>query len=259
MNIKKISFWVLILFLLIALLSPFLSSYDITNFSFDSLLSPSKYHLLGTDDMGHDLFTLLLNGFRITIFITLISGFLSTFLGSLLAVFAAHYGGFVDKVILRISDMFLMIPEIIIILFFATFSEPSLQNTLYAIVFFSWGKVFRIVRGKLMSVIEKDKIKYTLLLKGNIVDLFKKLWREIKPILTTMFILQCNKAAVYETTLSYFGIGNPLIMTWGKMLKNAMNYGGIFYDGVYFWYLLPPILCLSIFIISLSLLTFDES
>lgn len=258
MSLKRISFWILVIFLLIAIFSPIISPYEVTDFSFDPLLSPSIKHLLGTGEMGHDLYTLLLYGFRVTITISLVSGFFSTVFGSLLAIIAVYYKGFLDKVILRISDMFLMIPEIIVILFFATFAKPSLENTLYAIVFFSWGRVFRIVRSKLISVIGKNKVKYTLLLKGNVFDIFKKLWYDIKPILATMFILQCSKAAVYETTLSYFGIGDPLIKTWGKMIKTAMNYEGIFYDGVYIWYLLPPVFCICIFIISLSCLTFEE-
>jgi ABC-type dipeptide/oligopeptide/nickel transport system permease subunit len=63
---------------------------------------------------------------------------------------------------------------------------------------------------------------------------------------------------MYETTLSFFGIGDPLSKTWGKLIKAAMNYENLFYDDVIIWYLIPAILCVFIYVLSLSLLTFEE-
>lgn len=258
MKSKKKAIIVLMLFIIMAIFSDKIAPYSTDDFSFEVLLKPSYEHILGTDEMGHDLFSLVMNGFRVTISIALISAIFSTLIGSLLALISTVMGGIVDKILVRICDVFIMIPEIIIILFFAAFAKPSLLNTLYAIIFFSWGKVFRILRAKILAVKEKSKVKYTLLMKGNVIDISKKLWYDIRGTVVTMFILQCSKAAVYETTLSYFGIGDPIVKTWGKVIKSAMNFEGIFYDGVYMWYLIPPILCLIVFIVSLAFLTFDK-
>jgi peptide/nickel transport system permease protein len=232
--------------------------FSIDDFSSEILQTPSFEHILGTDEMGHDLFSLLLNGFKMSILISIISGILSTAIGVILSFVSCYYKGIIDTSICHIANLFIIIPEIIIVMFFAIFASPTMINTILAIVFFSWTKVFKMVRSKLMGYMDKNKVKYTFLIKGNIFDIFKKLYYDIYPVVITSFILQCNKAVMYETTLSFFGIGDPLSKTWGKLIKSAMDYENLFYDNVIFWYLFPPVICVLIYILSLSLLTFDE-
>jgi len=255
---KKIFSIILLFYIFIAIISNFIMPYPIDDFSNEILETPSLQHVLGTDEMGHDLFSLLLNGFKMSIFISIISGILSTAIGVILSFISCYYKGKIDATICHISNLFIIIPEIIIIMFFAIFASPNMINTILAIVFFSWSKVFKMVRSKLLGYMDKNKVKYTLLIKGNIFDIFKKLYYDIYPVVITSFILQCNKAVMYETTLSFFGIGDPLSKTWGKLIKSAMNYENLFYDKVIFWYLLPPVICVFIYILSLSLLTFEE-
>ena len=255
---KKICSIILLFYIFIAIISNFIMPYSIDDFSNEILEPPSLQHVLGTDEMGHDLFSLLLNGFKISILISIISGILSTAIGVILSFISCYYKGKIDSTLCHISNLFIIIPEIIIIMFFAIFASPNMINTILAIVFFSWSKVFKMVRSKLLGYMDKNKVKYTLLIKGNIFDIFKKLYYDMYPVVITSFILQCNKAVMYETTLSFFGIGDPLSKTWGKLIKSAMNYENLFYDNVIFWYLLPPVICVFIYILSLSLLTFEE-
>lgn len=255
---RKISLIILLIYISIAALSSFIMPYETEDFSHEIMLSPSREHILGTDEMGHDLFSLLINGFRTSIFISLISGVLSTSIGVVLAFISCYYKGKIDSLMLHIASLMLIVPEIIIIMFFAIFSKPSTLNTVMAIAFFSWSKAYKIIRSKLMGNMEKNKVKYTLLIKGNMVDLLKKLYHDMYPVIITNLILQCNKAITYETTMSYFGIGNPFSKTWGKLIKSAMAYENLFYDDVFLWYLLPPIACVFIYVLSLSLLTIEE-
>lgn len=255
---KKISMIILVLYLLIAVFGNFIMPYSIDNISFDALLRPSATHLLGTDEMGHDIFSLLINGFRISIFVALISGFFSTAIGVFLATVSVYYRGWVDEVLVYISNLFIIVPEIIIIMFVAVFAKPTMSSTIIAIIFFSWSKVYKIVRAKLLAYMDKSKVRYTLLIKGSIIDVYSKLRYDLYPIIITNFILQCNKAIMYETTLSYFGVGDPLSKTWGKLIKSAMNYENLFYDDVIYWYLLPPVFCVFVFILALSLLATRE-
>lgn len=255
---KKFAVCILIIMTFIGIFCPLIVPYDVNDFSFTPLTTPNSKHFLGTDEMGHDIFSMLLFGFRITLFIALTSSVLSTFIGTLLGVVAAYYKGFVERVIMRLTELFIIIPEIVIILFFAAFSKPKVENTVLAIAFFSWSKVCRIVKSKAEVAIEKDIIKYTILLKGGIRDIIRKMWVDIYPAVSSMFILQCSKAAVYESTLSYFGIGDPLLKTWGRLIKSALNCENVFQDGVYLWYLMPPVICLCIFVITIAFLTFED-
>lgn len=258
MTIKnKILINILIMMFLIAVFYPILTPYDENDFSFSPMLSPSKTHWLGTDEMGRDIYSMVLSGFRATIFIAVISAVLSTILGTVFGVVAGYYKGWVDELILTFTEFFIIIPEIVIILFFAVFSKPKVINTIIAITFFSWSKVCRIVRSKAMVAMEREKVKYTILLKGNLIDIIEKVWPEIRPTVSTMFILQTSKAAVYESTLSFLGVGDPVLKSWGRIIKSALSYEGIFVDGVYKWYLLPPIVCLCVFVVTISLLTYE--
>lgn len=257
-SFRKISITIIIIMIITGVFYPLMSPYNADDFSFDALIKPSFTHLLGTDEMGHDILSMLLVGFRVTIGISIISALISTIIGTILGVTCAYFKGFVDTFVIKTTELFIIIPEIVILMFFAAFSVPSVFNTIAAISFFSWSKVCRIVRANAIIAIEKDNIKYTLLLKGRLNDIIRKLWREIYPIVSTMFVMQCSKAAIYESTLSFFGIGDPLTKSWGRIIKSAMNYEGVFTDKTYVYYLMPPILCICIFVVVLSHIAFEN-
>lgn len=256
---KKICLVTIAVYIAIAAFGNLIMPYSVEDFGFEPLIRPEAAHLLGTDEMGHDIFSLLIYGFRTSIFIAFASGILSTAIGISFAFLASRYRGRIEMVVSGIVNSFLIIPEIILIMFFAVFASPSTQNTVMAIVFFSWTKVYKIVFAKMVGYVSKDKVLYTLLLKGNLTDVFKKLFHDCYPVIITSFILQCNKAIMYETTLSYFGVGNPLSKTWGKLIKAAMSYDNLFYDDVALWYLLPPIMCVFGFVLCISLLSVKEN
>ncbi len=255
---KKASIIILILFLLVAVFSNLLMPYSQEDISHPRLLEPSLSYLLGTDEIGHDIFSLLIYGFRITIFTAIISGFFTTLIGVSLAYIAAYYGRAVETIISETANLFVIIPEIVMIMFFSSLARPKIIYTIMAIVFFSWPKVYKIALFKVMNYMEKSKLKYTLLIKGNWLDVLKKLLPDILPVMSTFFVLQCNKAVMYEASLSFFGIGDPLKKTWGKLIRAALDYDELYYDSTFLWYLVPPVLCLVLFVISLTLLSSEN-
>lgn len=255
---KKISTIILITFLFVAVFSNLLMPYSHEDISHPRLLEPSLNYLLGTDEIGHDIFSLLIYGFRITIFTAIISGFFTTLIGTSLAYIAAYYGRTIKTIISEIANLFVIIPEIVMIMFFSSLARPKLIYTIMAIVFFSWSKVYKIALFKIMNYMEKSKVKYTLLIRGNWLDVLRKLFPDILPVVSTFFVLQCNKAVMYEASLSFFGIGDPLKKTWGKLIRAALDYDELYYDSTFLWYLVPPVLCLILFVISLTLLSSEN-
>ena len=255
---KKICLLILSLYVLVAIFAPSIMHYEVTDFSHPSLLPPDRTYWLGTDEMGHDMFSLLINGFRLTVALALISGFLSTLLGTLLAFCAAYLGKNVDEIITVIANIFIIVPEMVVIMFVAVFAEPTMLNTVLVIVFFSWPRVYKIIRGKLVDSMNSSKVQYTIMMRGNVFDVVRKLLPDVLPAVTSFFILQCNKGVMYETTLSFFGVGDPLAKTWGKLINSAMNYEDLYYDTVFTWYLIPPILTVVVFVICLALLVTEE-
>lgn len=251
---RRICLGILLFYLLIAFAAPFVMPYAATDFSHPSLLPPGAEHLLGTDEMGHDIFSLLLNGFRVSVTLALASGALSTLLGALLAFAACYLGRAADGLLTAFANLFLIVPELAVIMFVAVFAAPTLGNTILVIVSFSWPRVFKILRGRIKDCMSGSRVQYTLMMKGSVCDVARKLLPDILPAVRSFFVLQCNKAVMYETTLSFFGVGDPLAKTWGKLIRAAMNYGNLYYDKVFLWYLIPPVLAVVVFVVSLALL-----
>lgn len=251
---KKICITVLGIYFLIAALAPLLMPYAATDFSHPSLAEPCRQYLLGTDEMGHDIFSLLIYGFRLTVCMALAAGFFSTLTGTVLAFCACYLGKAVDHVITMTADLFIIVPEMVIVMFAAVFAEPTMMNTELAIVLFSWPRVYKMIRGKLKDCMSSSKVQYTMMMKGSVTDVLRKLMPDIMPAVQTYFILQTNKAVTYEMTLSFFGIGDPLAKTWGKLIRAAMDYENLYYDSVFLWYLVPAIAVVVVFVISLALL-----
>lgn len=255
---KRVCLVILGIYLLVALLAPVIMPYEVTDFSHPSLAAPSTQYLLGTDEMGHDLFSLLINGFRVSVVLALISGALSTLLGTLLAFLACYLGRWADEILTGVANLFLIVPELVVIMFVAVFAAPTTANTVAVIVLFSWPRVFKITRGKLRDCMGKSKVQYTLMMKGNVLDVIRKLLPDIAPAVQSFFVLQCNRAVMYETTLSFFGIGDPLSKTWGKLIRSAMDYENLYYDNTFLWYLIPPVLAVVIFVVCVALLVTGE-
>lgn len=255
---KKVCLFILAIYILVAIFAPALMHYEIDDFSHPSLEAPNSTYWLGTDEMGHDLYSLLIHGFRLTVALALISGFLSTLLGTLLAFCASYLGKAVDEVLTVIANLFIIVPETVVIMFVAVFAEPTLLNTVLTIVCFSWPRVYKIIRGKLEDAMQSSKVQYTVMMRGNVIDVVRKLFPDVFPAIISFFVLQCNKGVMYETTLSFFGVGDPLAKTWGKLINSAMAYEDLYYDNVFTWYLIPPIVVVVVFVISLALLVTEE-
>ena len=256
---KKVCVGIIAIYLFVALFAPVIMPYEVTDFSHPSLLEPCMEHLLGTDEMGHDILSLLLNGFRLTVVLALISGFFSTLVGTIFAFLSCYMGKTADELITSFANLFLIVPELVVIMFVSVLASPTMLNTIFAIVFFSWARVYKIIRGKLIDCMGRSKVQYTLLMKGNIIDVARKLLPDIMPSVSVFFVLQCNRAVMYETTLSFFGVGDPLAKTWGKLIRAAMDYEELYYDNTFLWYLIPPILVVVVFVVSLALLVTEEN
>ena len=256
-TVKKAALLVLLIMVVLGIAYPALAPFHPDDFSFPALLPPGGKHLLGTNKMGQDIFSALLAGFRVTISIALIVSFCSTLIGTVLAISCAFYRRWMDRFIMSVTEIFIIVPEIIVIMLFAAFAGPRVADVVMVMIFFSWSRITRILRGKAMVIINQDTVQYTLLLKGNLLDVGRKMWPYFYPAVTTLFIQQCGRAAVYEATLSFLGIGDPALKSWGRTIRAALDYEGIFWDHTYLWWLLPPILCLVLFVLALALLTFD--
>lgn len=135
--VQRICAGICIFYFLAAVFGPIFSPFPPDDFSSPALLPPGRVHLLGTDEMGHDIFSMVLSGFRYTLLFSLTAALGSVSLGTVLA-FASLYFPRAGRGINHLATVFLIIPDILLILFVAAFAAPTCTNTILSMIFFSW-------------------------------------------------------------------------------------------------------------------------
>lgn len=192
--------------------------------------SPSKTHLLGTDDKGMDVFTRLMYGGRISLTIGFIVVILETIIGIILGGIAGYFGKWVDQLIMRIVDIFNCIPTLPILLiasFVIDSWNPDPDQKIYIlmiiITIFSWSGVARLVRGQILSLREQEYITATEVMGlPTWRKIFKHLIPNVMPQLIVSMTLGLGSVILYESTLSYLGLGVQLPKAaWGTMISLA--------------------------------------
>ena len=238
--------------LLASVLAPLLTKYDPLQVNMSAVLqAPSKEHILGTDKIGRDIFARLLYGGRISILVGLGSALGAATIGVLLGAYAGYKGGKIDKIILRISEIFMSFPQIVLVLLLVTILGQSLRNLLIIFIATGWGSVYRMTRAKMLSIREEEYVQALRAFGLNdfIVCYKHMLPNAIGPILvnitlsTAMFILE-------EASLSFLGLGVPLeIATWGNILNAAQDQAVLLNN---WWIWLPVGIVISLFVMAVN-------
>ena len=208
---------------------------------------PSGDHLLGTDDKGMDVFTRLMYGGRISLMIGFIVVILETLIGVLLGGLAGYFGGWVDSVIMRIVDIFNCIPTLPILLIASAIidgwiekgairPEDQIYVLMVIITVFSWSGVARLVRGQILSLREQEFITATEVMGlPTWRRIFKHLIPNVMPQLIVSMTLGLGSVILYESTLSYLGLGVQLPhAAWGTMIS-LVNKEGVLQNYPFVW------------------------
>ncbi|RED65653.1 oligopeptide ABC transporter permease [Cohnella lupini] len=193
---------------------------------------PSLKHWLGTDVLGRDVLTRVLQAGRISLTVGLASMVLSVFIGSLLGIIAGYYRGIVDQVIMRIADLLLTIPSLpLLFIFGALLSEWKVPTDyrMYIVMLMlsivGWPGLARMVRGQMLSLREREFMQAAIVLGlRDRRKLFNHLLPNLVPLLIVIATLNIGGAILSESVLSYFGLGVMApTPTWGNMIDAANN------------------------------------
>ena len=193
----------------------------------NALAGPSLQHLLGTDDVGRDEFARLLFGARVSLLIGTVSMLVTIFIGVTIGALAGYYGGWVDNLIMRITDAFLAVPlYFILFVLSASFSNGSVQSIVVLLAAFSWAITARIVRSEFLSIKEREFILAARTLGASDFRLMLRhiLPNAVGPIIVNATLL-IGSNIITESTLSFFGFGlQPPLASWGTMLADSQDY-----------------------------------
>ncbi|MFJ9496438.1 ABC transporter permease [Brevibacillus centrosporus] len=221
----KIGLCLLAVIILLALFAPFLAAYDPFALNDDLLAPPGSQYLLGTDGLGRDVFSELLYGARTSIFIGVVAAAISGVLGTLIGGLSGFYRGKLDSVLSEFVNVFLMLPTFFLILLIVALFGSSMLNVMLVIGVTTWTGNAVLMRAQAMSLRERTYVKS---LQSIGVSKFKILTKHIIPngifpiiANTTMNI---SGAILTEAGLSFLGLGDPNLVSWGQMVFHGKSY-----------------------------------
>lgn len=215
---------VLVVVALVALIAPLFLEYspwDMVDAPFLPPLSEDG-RWLGTDTMGRDIWVGLVNGARVSLLIGLVSTVVSLLIGVSLGAVAGYFGGWVDAVLMRFTELFQSVPSFALAIVLVAIFEPSVTSIVTAIAVVSWPPVARLVRGEFLSLRQRDFVSAALLAGQSTprVILTQILPNAVSPIVV-MASLMVASAILLESSLSFLGLGDPNQMSWGYMVGTA--------------------------------------
>ena len=248
-----------ILFVVICILcfaAPLFTQWGPTQISLrDRITSPNAQHIFGTDQMGRDIWARMLYGGRISIIVGLGSALGAAVIGVTLGMYVGYKGKWLDAIILKISDVFLAFPQMVLIIIMVALVGQSLQNMIIIFILTGWPSMYRMARSKVLSLKEEEFVQALRAFGISDVKIAFKhmLPNTIGPIVvnitlsTAMFILQ-------EASLSVLGYGVPQeVATWGNIINVITNAGTIRYDWLgYWWMWLPCAIMLILFVLAIN-------
>ncbi|MCK8828392.1 ABC transporter permease [Natroniella acetigena] len=254
----KLALIMILIILLIAIFAPCLSSHPHQRSSGSALTPPDGEHLLGTDDLGIDLWAQIANGARISLMVGFGTALLAALGGGILGIIAAYKGGLIDKILMRLIDIMMVMPDLPVMILLAAFFGPSLFNIILVLSLFSWIRPARVVRSQILMLKEQSYIKSAESYGASSWYLIcKHFLPEVSPLLAVSIIRLSGRAIVAEAGLSFLGLGDPTSRSWGLIIHHALNFAGIYYTPFWRWWLLYPWLALTILIVSLAFIGRD--
>jgi peptide/nickel transport system permease protein len=211
--------------LIMALFAPVIAPYKPTDISHDMLSPPSKVHPFGTDHLGRDVFSRVVHGARVSLTVGFVAAGLSALIGIVIGALSGYIGGVFDEVISKIIDSFLMFPVFFLILIIVAVFGRNLVYIMLVIGLTTWPSNARIMRAQTMSIKEKAFVKIA---RANGESPTRIIFTHIIPNgmypVVANSAMQIGGAILTEAALSFLGLGDPSVVSWGKMINDARSY-----------------------------------
>jgi len=244
---------VLFFFVFIAIFGSYLEPYSIHDKTGPVYAPPSSAHWLGTDDGGVDMLSLLIAGTRVSMEVGFAAALVAMLIGGAVGVISGFVGGIIDVVLMRITDIFLVIPDIPLMIVMAAIFGRSLKNIIIIIGIIYWTSTARLIRAQVKSVRERVYVKRARSLGAtNNRLVFKHVLPQVAPLLIANTVLTVAVAIFDETALSFLGLGDPSAISLGKVIENAFERAAI--SSGAWWAIVPPGILVALIILSCSLI-----
>ena len=261
---RSIMRWVPIIliafFVLAAVFAPLVAPYDPNSQNLLGRMKPpgtvsrSFHYLLGSDELGRDLLSRLIYGARVSLFVAIASVILSGVVGVLLGMLAGYLRGWVELIVMRLVDVFLSIPAILLAIITVAVLGPGLVNVIVVLALTRWPRYARIAYGQTLSVANMPYVRLAAFMGASTPRvLLRHILPNIIGAVTVVATLEFGLMVLFEAGLSFLGLGvQPPTASWGAMLSSGRNY-----LATAWWIATFPGLCLFLLILAVNLIGDD--
>ncbi|WP_280419602.1 dipeptide/oligopeptide/nickel ABC transporter permease/ATP-binding protein [Nocardia carnea] len=237
---SRIGIGIVLLLCAVAIFAPWLAPYDPGERVTRPFAAPSAAHLLGADDVGHDLLSILLFGARPSLLVGFIAAVAATLVGMAVGITAGYLRGITDTVLMRIVDVVLSLPVVPLTLVIGVLAGPGIVTQILVISIALWAPVARELRAQVLSVRERDHIQALRAMGArHSYVLVRHIVPAVGVLVVPQLVLAVKNAVLLESSLAFLGLGDITSMSWGMMLSVAGGRSAFLTDA-WLWWVVPP-------------------
>jgi peptide/nickel transport system permease protein len=215
-----------------AVFAHFIAPYDPSSISdvsiSDIYAHPNSAHWLGTDDVGRDVLSNFIYGSRVSLTVGFFAAFISVAIGGIIGIVSGFYGGRIENILMRFTDIMLVIPDLPLAVVLVALTKPSLLNIIFVIGILGWTGTARLVRSQVLSVKSRKFVLRAEAIGSSKPHIIRRhIFPLVLPVMVANAILVISLAILEESTLSFLGLSDPTVVSWGQMLNYAFTRGAV--------------------------------
>ncbi len=243
---------ILALFVLVALIGPLFIHGDVQRKVGPVFAHPGSRFWLGTDGGGADMAKLLVVGARVSLLVGFAAAGVSAVIGGAVGLLSGFFGGKTDIILMRMTDYVLVIPDIPLMIVAAALFGRSLTNIILIIGVIYWTSTARVIRAQTKSVRERVYVQRTRALgAGNTRLILRHVLPQVTPLLIANTVLLVAYAIFAETFITFLGLGDPSVVSWGRLIENAFTDDAILNNA--WWAIIPPGLAVTVVVLACTM------
>jgi len=239
---------IVVLFTVVAVLAPVLEPYSITRASGEAFEPPSATHLLGTDDAGVDMLSLVIAGAQNSMLVGFAAAFVAVLIGGTLGIVAGYKGSWRETTVTGVTDFFLVIPALPLMIVLAALFGQTIYHIVLVIGLLSWMSVTYVVRAQVHTLKERGFVARARSLgAGDLYIIRRHILPHVAPLLVAQTVLTVASAVFFEAALAFIGLGDPERVSWGTIIQNAFLHSAVSYGA--WWAIVPPGVCIAVVVL----------
>jgi peptide/nickel transport system permease protein len=219
-------------------------------------MKPSSTFLFGTDQVGRDIFSRVIYGTRVSLLVGLIASAMTIGLGTSIGLVSGYLGGWIDNGLMRITDLFIIIPALPLMLIMASILGKGIMNIIIVITVVGWTSTARMVRSQTMSLKERPFTEASRAIGStDLHTIARHIVPNVFPLVFANGMIAIVDAILSEAGLSFLGFGDPSSPSWGMVLHFA-DAAGSTVNG-YWWYIVPPGICIMLLVMGFAFISYS--